>query len=342
MKSWRPWLVLLTAILLLVANVFLAPMRRALHGHTERVARSNLTLHVRCAGVLQAKNVQLLRSRTAAPVLKKYVEEGDFVKNGQLLLTFDEDVLRKELKQSQEQLRDAAREYAKAKREVTIQRRLFGYGAVPKKNIEDAQTARDRAQVVFESAQKNELERFKGLYKTKVYSPMAGYVITDFIKKDLSAPADKELFAVGTLNSFRVEADVDEIDLSKIALGQDVEIKVDAFPDAPLPGKVIAVAPKAERSAFAKVAIIIDVLDLKGLSLRPNLSVEVKVATGRLQSVMTIPDRALTRKGGQDWVWVIGKTGRTFQEKVALGESSEDRIVVKAGVEEGMVVLLPN
>src|SRR5207253_1368647 len=99
-----------------------------------------------------------------------------------------------------------------AKREVRIQHQLFGYGAVPKKGIEDAQTSREKTQTVFESTKKSVSEKLQGLLKTKIFSPMDGYVISDLIKKDTGAALDKELFLVGTLDAFQVEAYVDEID----------------------------------------------------------------------------------------------------------------------------------
>jgi HlyD family secretion protein len=330
------------AAALLSANLSSAHQRRILRGGTAVVRRSDFIVAVRCSGVLKATNVKHVRAQMAGRVLKKYVTEGAPVKKDQLLLEFDDADLRQEIAHDQGVLLAAKHDYAKAQREVGIQKKLFSYGAIPKKNIEDAIEAQVRAYAAVSAAQNTVAEKTKGLDKTKVYSPMDGFLISDTIKHDAAAALDKDMFTVGTLDAFRAVVNLEEEDLSKITLGQAAEITVEAFPGSPLPGTVSAVAPKAERTEFAKIAVTITITDRKGLALEPNLSVQARLESQRLPNVLTVPVRAVTRDGDQAQAWVVGKWGKSSPRKLVLGPGNEDEVVVASGLDADDVVVLPN
>jgi multidrug efflux pump subunit AcrA (membrane-fusion protein) len=150
------------------------------------------------------------------------------------------------------------------------------------------------------------------------------------------------MFTVGTLDAFRAVVNLEEEDLSKITVGQAAQVKVEAFPDTPLPGTVTTIAPQAERTEFAKIAVTIAIVDRKGLSLEPNLSVEARLESQRLTNVLTIPVRAVTRNGDQALAWVVGKWGKSSPRPLVLGPSSEDSVVVVSGLEADEIVVLSN
>ncbi|MFI5363089.1 MAG: efflux RND transporter periplasmic adaptor subunit [Elusimicrobiota bacterium] len=327
---------------LLTANLTLAYPRRVLRGGTAVVRRSDFSVAVRCSGVLKATNVKHLRAQMAGRVLKKYFREGYPIKKGDLLLEFDDADLRQEIARDQGALVAARHDYAKAQREVGIQKKLFSYGAIPKKNIEDAVEASVRAYAAVAAAQSAVEAKTKDLGKTKVLSPMDGFLISDSIKHDASAAIDKDMFTVGTLDAFRAVVNVDEEDLAKISVGQPAQVKVEAFPDTPLSGAVTSMAPQAERTEFAKIAVTIAITDRKGLALEPNLSVQARLESQRLPDVLTIPVRAVTRTGDQAVAYVVGKWGKSSPRPVVLGPSNEDAVVVVSGLEADDIVVLSN
>ncbi len=150
-------------------------------------------------------------------MLKKYVKEGEPVKKGELLLEFDDADLRQEIAREKAQMLAARHEYEKAQKEVGIQKQLFSYGAVPKKTSRTRSEALARGRAALTAAQASVAEKAKDLDKTKVYSPMDGFLISeDTIKHDPTAALDKDMFTVGTLDAFRAVVNLDEEDLSKI------------------------------------------------------------------------------------------------------------------------------
>jgi RND family efflux transporter MFP subunit len=340
--AWRFVLLAVVSALALAANLTLAYQRRVLRGGTAVVRRSDFSIAVRCSGVLKAINIKHVHAPMAGRVLKKYAVEGAPIKKGDLLLEFDDAELRQDIAHEQGVLAAARHDYAKAQKEVAIQKKLFSYGAIPKKNIEDAVEAQMRSFAAVTAAQTALTEKLKGLEKTKVFSPMDGFLINDEIKHDSSAALDKDMFTVGTLDAFRAVVNLEEEDLSKISLGQAAQVKVEAFPDTPLSGTVTAVAPRAERAEFAKIAVTITIADPKGLALEPNLSVQASLESQRLPNVLTIPVGAVTRNGDQALAWVVGKWGKTSPRSLVLGPSGEDSVVVVSGLEQDDVVVLSN
>lgn len=342
MNQFKAAAILFGSAAMLLVNIRLAPLRRAWHGDVARVERENLVLAVRCAGTISAKNTRTVRAEVGAHVLKKYVNEGDPVKPGQLLLELDSVDILKTMRGQEDDLRNLSREYVKAKKEVKIQKNLFKYGAVSRKNIEDAQSALEKAAGAARNAAKTLADTRKLLGKTKIFAPMGGLLIKDYLKDEETVQPDKALFLVGRLDVFRADLGVDEVDLARVAAGQKVELRVEAFPAAALAGRVASVALAAERTNFAKVGVTVDILDSKRLPLKPNLSVAARIITGYLPGVLTIPVRAVTRRQGENWVETISPIGRTPQRRVQLGDSNDERVVVLSGLKEGEVVLISN
>jgi RND family efflux transporter MFP subunit len=307
----------------------------------ETLSRQDLILRVRCGGLLEAKNAMVLRAAVGGPVLKRHAQEGDPVEKGQLLLEIDDTALRVELETEQENLSAAKAELAKAKRERKIQKHLFGLGAVPEKNAEDATANLKQSQFKLVKAQRSLKDKTQRLAKAKVYAPMGGFFLKDFTKKEGSASQDKELVVVGTLDAFLARVQIDEIDLARVMVGQSAEIRVSAFPDVPLTGRIAWVSPQAEREGFAKIDAGIDIMNTQGLAVKPNLTVVALLETGHLAGVLAVPIAAVFRRDGASWVSVVGRTGRLRRRAVEVGQSSDDRVEIRSGLEAGERVMVP-
>ncbi|HAT71504.1 MAG TPA: hypothetical protein DCS63_01650 [Elusimicrobia bacterium] len=333
-------LIVAGSLLLLLGNIRMAPMRRIQHEATDTVRREDMVMSVRCSGTLAAKNISVVRAAVSAHVLKKYVAEGARVKKGQLLIELDPADIDKMLRASEEEQQSAAREYVKAKKEVKVQKDLFKYGAVAKKSVEDSVAALEKAEATTRNASKALQDMKKSIGKTRIRAPMNGLIIRDYLQGENTVQQDKEIFMVGTLDAFQADVGVDEMDVARVTLGQKVELQVEAFPDTVLAGKVLSIAPAAERTNFAKVNVKIEIRGAKGLGLKPNLSVDARIITGRLPDVLTIPVRAVSRHDGETWVLSVGPLGRTLRKRVGLGDGNDDRVVALSGVREGEALLL--
>jgi len=145
------------------------------------------------------------------------------------------------------------------------------------------------------------------------------------------------------LNSLAVEANIEETDRSRIAVGQAVRVKVDAFSDKPISGKVQFISPLSQvnwsvwppQKVF-RAWVSMDAVDAR---LRPGMSVGTEVIVDRLRGVTLIPVRAFFDRGGKAITYV--KNGRRFAlREITIGQKNESQVIVEQGLEPGETVAL--
>ncbi len=123
---------------------------------------------------------------------------------------------------------------------------------------------------------------------------------------------------------------VNEIDVSKIKVGQKVEIRVDAFPDKRFGGLVQSVANVGERmrNSNAKVfEVIIRATSVDSL-LRPAMTTQNLITTWTKKNVRSIPIEGVHTLNGIAYVFRGNKT----RQEVKLGESNDNEIIVLDGL----------
>jgi RND family efflux transporter MFP subunit len=144
------------------------------------------------------------------------------------------------------------------------------------------------------------------------------------------------------LSELKVEADISEVDISKVQLAQAVEIKLDAFSDSNYSGTVVSIANLAQfKNRNTKIKIFpVDVL-ISGSSekLLPGMTVSCRIIIDKIQDVLSIPLDALFLEDNNEYVYV--KTGNSFQKKtVKTGRRNNDYIIIHEGIEEGQIIAL--
>jgi hypothetical protein len=132
---------------------------------------------------------------------------------------------------------------------------------------------------------------------------------------------------------------VNEIDISKVKVGQDVQVGVDAFPDKEYTGKVTEVANIGEqlRNSNAKVfEVIIDVNEYDSI-LRPAMTTKNIIITDVIDSVLYIPIECIHSNDSLSYVYHWGE-----KQQVVLGKSNENEIIIRAGLEkDDNIYLMP-
>ena len=128
---------------------------------------------------------------------------------------------------------------------------------------------------------------------------------------------------------------VNEVDVSNVQKGQDVTIKIDAFPDEEYVGRVISVANIGEelREYDAKVfEVNIEMLGVDSI-LRPAMTTSNEIVTDILQDMITIPLEALY----SDSLPYVFKEqgGRILKQEIIAGPSNNDEVVIDFSWQEG-------
>jgi multidrug efflux pump subunit AcrA (membrane-fusion protein) len=212
--------------------------------------------------------------------------------------------------------------------------------------------ARANMQEVTASLQQTErrYEQIKDILKQfRIYAPKSGMVIHrrnwDGSKQGIGSTIqtgwNNVVASLPNLTEMISKTYVNEIDISKVRMGQRVEIGVDAFPDRRYTGEVTEVANIGEqlRNSNAKVFEVRIFVNESDTILRPAMTTKNTIITDVIPDAVFIP---LESVHTQDTISFVYRAGRQVKQQVRLGRSNENEIEVLEGLLEGdMIYLTP-
>jgi RND family efflux transporter MFP subunit len=318
-------------------------------------------------GYVTARRQATVSAQITGTVAAVLIEEGDHVKEGQVIGRLDDTAQRAALAQAQAQLhstqallRQAQAQLAQNQRDVRrnedlLKRKLVSEQAVELSRTQvEAQTAQVEAQhKQIDLAAANVRSAQVQLDYCTVRAPFSGVVIAKAaqvgeIISPLSAGGGFTRTGIGTLvdmDSLEVEVDVNEAYINRVEPGQRVESVLNAYPDWRIPSHVIAIIPTADRSkATVKVRIGLDVKDNR---IVPDMGVRVSFleaakaaaeAHERPRGVL-VPAAAVRKDGAEDVVFVL-KDHHAQRRAVTLGGTSGDSRQLLGGVTPGDAVIV--
>ncbi|MEL7494277.1 MAG: efflux RND transporter periplasmic adaptor subunit, partial [Cyanobacteria bacterium J06554_11] len=140
---------------------------------------------------------------------------------------------------------------------------------------------------------------------------------------------------VALASGLEVVAEVPEADISRITVGQSVEIQADSFPEETFDGSVKLIAPEAiEQQNVTVFQVRIQLLTGTN-RLRSNMNTTVAFIGNRLEDALVVPAVSIITQGGETGVLIPGEDDRAEFEPVVLGSQVGDRIQIIDGLEEG-------
>lgn len=153
------------------------------------------------------------------------------------------------------------------------------------------------------------------------------------------SPWDNVVATLPDMSSMISKTYVNEIDVSKVKTGQQVEIVVDAFPEKQYTGQVTSVANIGEQlpNADAKVFEVVIAVNESDPILRPSMTTGNKIVTKTIDDVTYVPLESV-QQGADSIPFVYLKKGQ--RQVVVLGESNENNVIVEQGLEPGTQIYL--
>jgi len=326
---------------ILAWNMALSTRRQYYSGKLIKIQKTDLSLKVNCPGKIEPKVQQTIQALIDGPKKAVYVKEGDPVKTGQLLMEIGDDNIKVEVSNKRVAAHNAEEEYQKQKKEVELSKRLYRHMAIPKRDLENAQEALERAGQVLDNAKRDLSSAVKKAEGVRIVSPLTGVVLKILVAGENTIPAGKDLMKIAKMDKFVVEGKVDELDLSQIALGQEAVINCQAFAGTLMRGKVSWIGAQAGDSSFADIPVTLDIVDLKGLALKPNINAEGKIIVGQIPQAIVIPAGALRKNSAGAFVLKANRAGWLKNQPVDIKRLNADQIQVLKGLQEGNSVLVP-
>ncbi len=326
----------------------------------------------------QVGAVVKIGAQTTGRIQQMKVKVGDRVKAGELIALVDDREIRQQIGQQQaalvsaqntltqvektypERIREARANYDYAKVNAERERELLKHEYTTKDAVDRAESQFTAAEAVLNRLQdeyktqltisRSNLEEIQArlrqqevrLTYTKIYAPIDGVV------SDVTAQEGETIVAglqvanlVTVLDPTRLEMwiYVDETDIGKAAVGQDVEFYVDTFPAKTFTGKIEKIYPQP----VVKENIVYYLSTMKispddAAYLKPEMTTHVRIITEEKKDILTAPNAAVKFERGRQVAYRV--TGKNRVEKLTLkiGIRGEDRTEILSGAIEGDVL----
>jgi len=320
------------------------------------------------SGFLAHEEEVMLSSEVIGKVSALFVEEGDTVTEGQLLLQVDDKNFIAGLEQSEAAERinsiDIERQEVRIEnlsRQFERSKSLHEKKMIGDDEFDNIKNQLDLARIDLKSSSERltqaraQLDQVNdNLSKTKIVSPIEGVITSLDIKVGETAIASStnipgsSLMTIANPASIYTEVLVDEADVANIEIGQRTEIVAIAYPDQPMQGVVryiantAKIAPGRQGLSFT---VKIDITDPGDVVLRPGMSCRAEIFTRQDQEVVAVPiqavifeeDRSALRS---EYFVFVNDGGIARKTKIEVGISDDEYQELMSDIDENIEIIV--
>lgn len=347
------WLVATIVVLVLAALIALQKFRQAQANTTaaappvvevgpENIAvvqRGEVQTGPALSGTLTPERQATVRAEVSGPVLQTYVERGQPVKDGQLLMRIDATALRQSYLSAQSAASAAKLALENAQRDFARQQRLEQAGAVAPRDVESAQSALSAAQAQYSNAQAQLTAAGQQLGKTEVRAPMTGVVSDRPVNAGDVVTPGTALITIVDPSSLKLDGTVPADEVTALRVGQPVHFTVNGYPGRDFVGRISRINPVAD-PATRQVQVTVTIPNAKDATLVGGLFAQGRVAT-ETHTGLLAPAAAVDERGVAPSVTRLAQ-GRAQHQVVQLGirDPETGKVEITAGVQAGDTLLL--
>ncbi len=262
------------------------------------------------------------------------------------------------VKNAEIQLEEAKIQLEQAKSDATRYQELAETGLIPDQQAESYQTAAKVAQKAVLTAQEavrleeqavavvqsriaSQKSAIAESQQRQTYSqivaPISGIVTARNSEPGSLIRAGEQVVTIGDFSQIKITVPLSELDLDRVELGQQVEIKLDAFGDRSFTGRVNRIAPTTNpASRQIPIEIIID--NPEG-QIKGGLLARVSFTSPENESVV-IPAAAIIEEQGANYIFTLAQNGQenrgsVTKRKVVVGDRANGKVEITAGISPG-------
>jgi membrane fusion protein, heavy metal efflux system len=288
-------------------------------------------------------------SQYPGKILKAFYNVGDEVKKGDILFTIDSP----DLLQAESNLLASSGVLELQKRTLARVTALLKAGGSAQKDVDQSSSDEQTAEGNFKAARnsvrifgKTETEIDQILNERKVDSallvpsPISGKIVTrnaapGFLTQPGNAPAP---FSVADVSTMWMLANVIETDAPAYRLGQEVEVRVPAYPETAFKGHVTAVGLTIDPNSHRQ--LVRSEIDDPQHLLRSGMFASFVIRVGDPVRSLAVPAEGVVREGdGTMTVWVTNDGRRFMKRTVKTGLQQDGRTQILEGLQPGETVV---
>jgi len=267
------------------------------------------------------------------------VDIGDHVKQGQVLVRFNNSVLKAQVQQAQASLNEAEANAVEARANVKRADELIKGGWMSRQDYDNRRATVDTMEARVGVAKANLSLADAKLRQAEIHAPADGTISSRTARVGAVLTAGGgELFRMIRDDKIELVAELPEADLALIKAGQPIALHVDGAADAnaTAQGSVRLVEPTVDQKTRIG-HVRIDVT--RNASTLPGMFVSGTVTLGQT-AALVVPEKSIVYQNGEPHVLVINNDGNAESRAVTLGPRDANAIAVLSGVTAGERVAL--
>lgn len=287
----------------------------------------------------------IVKSEISGRITSLRIEEGDFVEKGQVLLELDRTSLLTRVREAERSLQADQLRLEKSERNYERLKELYAKKFVGEKEYLDAETDFNLAKLDLEIAQARLEDAEEDLSKTTITAPHEGIVtLMDVVEGQVISGATSvsngtDLLTIAQLNELYMEANINEVDVEKLRVGQSALLRFDAIQDFEVEGVINVIAPSARRDENVRVFPIEVIFEVEDSRVRPGISATVEIPIESAKDVVSVLISGVFNEGDSTISFIQTDDGWERRE-VDAGINDLQHIEIKSGIEEGEKVAL--
>ncbi len=291
------WYLSVVAVLVTAVLYFAFRGGQALTYKLEPVERGDIQVVITATGKINPVTKVQVGTQVTGTISKIFADFNQKVKKGTVIAQLDPTFLKAQLLEAEANLEKAKAQVEQTKKTLDRATELFDRKLISQSEKDEAQTnyqlslaQQKQAQAAYHRAQVS-------LEYTTIVSPIDGVVISrnvdvgQTVAASLQAPV---LFVIANdLSKIQVEATIDEVDIGKVKVGQEVTFHVDAYPDEKFTGKVsqVRLQPIITQNVVS-YEVIIDVANTEN-KLLPGMTANLSIIVETKNDIIKVPNMAL-------------------------------------------------
>ena len=282
------------------------------------------------SGKVEAAKSANISTRMMGYVDKIYVQVGDKVRNGQLLLSVNNVDVSAKLAQVNAGITEAQAAFNNAEKDYNRYTALFQDNSASRKELDDMTAQFEMAKARLEAARQMKNEVNAQLSYANIRAPFSGVVTNKFINTGDMANPGMPLLEVESPGTYQVLAMVPESEILTIQKDTKVDVQLKSLGKL-VGGKITEVSTSAKNTGGQyMVKVLLDASDANILS-GMYATVQFPIAQESSKAIM-IPNEALVYNGQLTGIYTVSQSNTALLRWLRLGRTVGDKVEVLSGL----------
>lgn len=276
-------------------------------------------------GKVKEKSLTMLSFRVGGPLVAVNVNQGDYVKKGDVIAQIDK-------RDYQIQLSNAKAQYEQIKGEYARYKELYANNKIPANTYEKIESGYKMAKAGYENA-------LNQLNDTELKAPVSGYIHDKMVENFTTVGPGHPVVSIIDLSQLETVVGVPENQIIKIKNSNKSYLSVKNANVSDILVKLKSINEKAGKDGMYEVRFILD--NQENLNILPGMTAEVKVKCTQGDESLSIPSDVVFMKNNMTHVWIYNpvKGVVVCQEVVVTSFQPNGMLQVEEGLKSGDLIV---